>query len=74
MESVARVLVQIPDPRRRLIRYYGFYSNAAPGKRRKAAAPAELSFPGGVPEGEAAPEGADRAPLRRRWAEMIRRV
>ena len=57
-----------------LRRYYGFYSNAARGKRRKAAAPAELSSPGEVPEGEAAPESADRAALRRRWAEMIRRV
>jgi hypothetical protein len=38
MEFVARVLVQIPDPRRHLVRYYGFYSNAARGKRRKAEA------------------------------------
>ena len=41
MEFVARVLVQIPDPRRHLVRYYGAYSNAARGKRRKAEAPAE---------------------------------
>ncbi len=40
MEFVARVLVQIPDGRRHLARYYGFYSNAARGKRKKAAAPA----------------------------------
>ena len=26
-EFVARVLVQIPDPRRHLVRYYGAYSN-----------------------------------------------
>jgi hypothetical protein len=74
MEFVARVLVQIPDGRRHLARYYGFYSNAARGKRKKAAAPGELSSPGEVPEGEAAPQSADRAALRRRWAEMIRRV
>jgi hypothetical protein len=41
MESVARVLVQIPDRRRHLVRYYGANSSAA---------------------------------LRRRWAELIRRV
>ena len=29
MEFVARVLVQTPDPRRHLVRYYGAYSNAA---------------------------------------------
>ena len=28
-EFVARVLVQIPDPRRHLVRYYGAYSNRA---------------------------------------------
>ena len=43
MEFVARVLVQIPDPRRHLVRYYGAYSNLARGKRSKAAAQAESS-------------------------------
>ena len=33
---MARVLVQIPDPRRHLVRYYGAYSNRARGQRRKA--------------------------------------
>jgi hypothetical protein len=37
MEFVARVLVQIPDPRRHLVRYYGAYSNATRGKRKKTA-------------------------------------
>jgi len=32
MEFVARVLVQIPDPRRHLIRYYGFYFERSPGQ------------------------------------------
>jgi hypothetical protein len=41
MEFVARVLVQIPDPRRHLVRYYGAYSNASRGKRKRAAASAE---------------------------------
>ena len=39
-EFVARVLVQIPDPRRHLVRYYGAYSNRARGQRRKAEGPA----------------------------------
>ena len=30
--------MQIPDPRRHLVRYYGAYSNAARAKRRKATA------------------------------------
>jgi len=74
MEFLARVLVQIPDPRRHSVRYYGAYSNAARGKRKKAATPAEPSAPGEAPEDATTPEGADRAALKRRWAEMIRRV
>jgi hypothetical protein len=73
MDFVARVLVQIPDPRRHLVRYYGFYSNVARGKRKKAA-PAEPSASGEALKTETTPERADRAVLRRRWAEMIRRV
>ncbi len=75
MEFVARVLVQIPDPRRHLVRYYGAYSNAARGKRRKAEATAEPSASSGeAPVGETTAERADRAALRRRWADLIRRV
>ncbi len=72
MEFVARVLVQIPDPRRHLVRYYGAYSNAARGKRKKAAAPAEPSS-SPPPEDKTVPDGPYRA-ARRRWAELIRRV
>jgi hypothetical protein len=43
MEFVARVLVQIPDPRGHLVRYYGFYSNVARGKRKRTEAPAQPS-------------------------------
>ena len=74
MEFVARVLVQIPDPRRHLVRYYGAYSNASRGKRKKAAAAAESSSSHQPPGDAAVPDGPDRAALRRRWAELIRRV
>jgi len=70
MDFVARVLVQIPDPRRHSVRYYGFYSNAARGKRKKVAATAESSSPLEAPERAATPQGTDRAALRRGWAEM----
>ena len=39
IEFVTRILVQIPDPRRHLVRYYGAYSNASP----KGARPARLT-------------------------------
>ena len=73
MEFVARVLVQIPDPRRHLVRYYVVYSSAA-RKRKKSAAPAEPSAPDKPPEDAAPPDGPHRTALRRRWAELIRRV
>jgi hypothetical protein len=73
MEFVARVLVQIPDPRRHLVRYYGAYSSAARGKRKKAAAPPETSSSPPVEEATV-PDGPSRAAHRRRWAELIRRV
>ena len=31
-----RVIMQIPEPRRHLVRYYGWYSNVSRGRRRKA--------------------------------------
>lgn len=59
MDFVARALVQIPDPRRQLVRYHGFYSNVARGKRKKAA-PAEPSASGEALKTETTPERADR--------------
>ena len=69
LEFVARVLAQIPEPRRHLVRYYGHYSNAARGKCRKAGQVAET-------DSSAAPEPtpSEVSSLRRRWAELIRRV
>ncbi len=72
-EFVARVLVQIPDPRRHLVRYYGAYSNAARGKRRKTEAQLGAEASSGTSE-EAVPTPPERAALRRRWANLIRRV
>jgi hypothetical protein len=71
-EFVARVLVQIPDPRRHLVRYYGAYSNRARGPRRKAEEKLQGSGSGEVEE--AVPSPPERAVLRRRWANLIRRV
>ena len=36
-EFIARVIMHIPEPRRHLVRYYGWYSNVSRGKRLKAA-------------------------------------
>jgi hypothetical protein len=71
-EFVARVLVQIPDPRRHVVRYYGAYSNRARGQRHKAEAQLQGSEPGEADE--PVPPPPERAALRRRWANLIRRV
>ena len=64
--------MQIPDPRRPLVRYYGAYSNRATGQRRKA----EAQLQGNGPRGdkESLLHLPERAALRRRWANLIRRV
>ena len=69
---MARVLVQIPDPRRHLVRYYGAYSNRARGQRRKAESRLEGNGCGEAEE--PLPPSPERAALRRRWANLIRRV
>jgi hypothetical protein len=72
-EFVARVLVQIPDPRRHLVRYYAAYSNRGRGQRRKAEAQLEAHASSETSQ-EPVPTPSERAALRRRWANLIRRV
>ena len=66
--------MHVPEPRRHLTHYYGAYSNASRGRRRR-----ELETD---PEAGKPPEqGARQAPalpderrLRRRWSQLIKRV
>ena len=73
LEFVARVLAQIPEPRRHLVRYYGHYSNVARGKRKKTRQETEMAR---LDSAAAQPEPipGEVSSLRRRWAELIRRV
>lgn len=82
-EVVARVIVQIPDPRRHLIRSYGWYANAARARRKRdAAAAGEFSTgSGGAVATDAAmasvatePDSAQRKAARKRWANLIRHI
>ena len=72
-EFVARVLVQIPDPRRHLVRYYGAYSNRARGQRRKAEEKLDAHGSSEISQ-EPVPPPPERAALRHRWANLIRRA
>jgi hypothetical protein len=71
LDYVARVLAQIPPPRKHLVRYHGFYSNAARGKRRQAIA--EVSTTVEYADQPEAPAPVARA-ARKRWADLLRRV
>ena len=45
LEFLARVVTQLPEPRKHSIRYYGYYAAVVRAKRRRAAAEAEASMP-----------------------------
>ena len=66
------MLAQIPPPRKHLVRYHGFYSNAARGKRRRDQA-AEVQHNTAQTQ-PASPPATATATLRKRWADLLRRV
>jgi hypothetical protein len=75
-EFLARVIMHIPEPRRHLVRYYGWYSNVSRGRRRKAETEnGEVGAMGVAPDSRAAQvEARDARALRRSWAQLIKRV
>jgi hypothetical protein len=76
LEFLARVIIQIPEPRRHLLFYYGHYANVVRGRRRKIAQAAvnSGSSRNHQQEDEPAISPARKQALRRRWADLIRRV
>ena len=70
LSFLARVLDHVPEPRQQQVRYWGWYSNAARGKRRKAELAAVAS------QGAASSPELDRSRRRRRLsrARLIKRV
>ena len=75
LEFLARVITQIPDSRRHLLFYYGYYANVVRG-RRKISQPSEQAVSSQVERQEDEPtlSPARKQALRRRWADLIRRV
>lgn len=75
-EFLARVIMHIPEPRRHLVRYYGWYSNVSRGRRRKAEAET-WKVRGGefvAPSCPARDEARNSRALRRSWAQLIKRI
>jgi hypothetical protein len=75
LEFLARVITQIPEPRRHMLFYYGHYANVVRGRRQsaRAAEPSDYS-PNDTVELEPTESPPSKQALRRRWADLIRRV
>ncbi|MEJ2024325.1 MAG: transposase [Deltaproteobacteria bacterium] len=75
LEFLARVVLHIPEPRRHLVRYYGWYSNVSRGNRRRAQG--EIDEAGVCPSPSSAgkhEDGPDARAMRRAWAQLIKRI
>jgi hypothetical protein len=74
-DFLARVLMHIPEPRRHVIRYYGAYSSVVRARRARQAA---VTVGGGAalapPRAEHEPASLEWRAVRRRWAQLIRRI
>jgi len=73
LDFLARMLMHIPEPRLHTTFFYGWYSNATRGRRRKLA---EQDSPEteDASSQEDPPNAAERRRLRRLWANMLRRI
>ncbi len=76
LEFLARVLTQICEPKLHYVRFYGEYSNAARGKRRKSEGNIGESDLEGQSDSQEEDElnSARHRAQRRRWALLIKRV
>jgi len=68
LDFLARVLDHLPEPRQQLVRYWGWYSNAARGGRRRRQGQTEAT-----PTACAEP-GAEAQSRRLSWLQLIRKV
>jgi hypothetical protein len=75
-DFIARVLTQVPEPRKHNIHYFGFYSSKARAQRNEAKLGFRLPSKRDTSPGiqEPTPSSKQRAALRKRWAQLVRRV
>jgi hypothetical protein len=75
-EFIARVLTQIPEPRKHSVHYFGAYASRSRVFRNKRGltlhSPGDNDNSKSTPEPELSPK--KRAALRKSWAQLIKRV
>ena len=71
VEFLHRICIHIPDPYESLIRYYGFYANAARGKRKKLGLEKEDT---GNIEIEIAEDAPSKRACRKSWSKLIYKI
>ena len=75
LEFLARVITQIPEPRRHLLFYYGHYSDVLRGRRQSSqTSEKQDTSRTEAQEDEPTLSPARKQALRRRWADLIQRV
>jgi hypothetical protein len=75
LEFLARVIAQLPEPRKHLMFYYGQYAHRVRARRLKSHTQSqEPEKTGPSPQDDPAVSPARKAALRRRWAHLIQRV
>ena len=75
LEFLVRVIMHIPEPRRHLVRYFGWYSNVSRGRRGKEEAEAERVAAARVGASrDERDRTRDARAVRRSWAQLIKRI
>lgn len=75
LEFLARVITQIPEPRRHLLFYYGHYANVVRGRRPNSESESQPETARtNTLEEETTASPARKQASRRRWANLIQRV
>jgi hypothetical protein len=68
LDRLARVLDHLPEPSQQLVRYWGWYSNASRGRRRRRQGET------GITPTECAEPGDEGTSRRLSWSQLIRKV
>lgn len=75
LEFLARVITQIPQPKRHLLFYYGHYANVVRARRQSSLSDEQTdNTRADTHQDEPTLSPARKQALRRRWADLIRRV